>query len=106
MNRRHSCQEFIFKSAFTSYAQDQQQEPSINATAEQSNEKKIELSAVPANVLTALNKTAYKSENVSEVYEVTEGDQKQFKFIVDAADGKRAVTFDATGTMTSDEKQD
>ena len=92
--------------AFTSYAQDQQQEASISATAEQSSEKKIELSSVPANVVAALNNTAYKAENVSEVYEVTEGTEKQYKFIVDAADGKRAVTFDAAGTMKSDKKQD
>lgn len=92
--------------ALTSYAQEQTQEPSTHATAEKPGEKKIEISAVPENVVSALNRTAYKIEKVSEIYEVTAGDQKQFKFIVAEGNGKRAVTFDAAGTMKSDKKDE
>ena len=59
-----------------------------------------------ANVQEALKKTAYKIEDVTEVFEVTVDQKKHYKFIVNQTDGKRAVIFDVAGTMKDDKKVD
>jgi len=96
---------FCAVAASTSLAQEQKQEPSANATTiELAKEKKIEISDVPANVVSALNRTAYKSEKVSEVYELTSSDEKHYKFVVDDGREMRDVVFNEAGTMQSDRK--
>ena len=96
----------VFFAAIATVSFGQAESTAATATVELTEGKSIDFSAVPANVQAALNKTAYKAEHVTEVFELTVDGNKQYRFIVKTLDAKRAITFDAAGTMKEDKKLD